>query len=112
MSAGGHGDQPTTPLRGPRAGVPVAEPAGDEGDEEAGDSTDDSVDDHAGDGLIEGEDRATVESDQPNQRIIVPKIAIGIFDGLISTGVPSGRNRPRRGPTTMMAASAAQPPIE
>ena len=65
MSAGGHGDQPTQrAVEGAEGvGVPVAEPASDEGDEEAGDSTDDSVDDHARNGLIEGEDRATVESD-------------------------------------------------
>jgi hypothetical protein len=49
---------------------------------------------------------------QPNHRTSVPNIAIGRFDGLMGTGVPSAANRPSRGPTTMAAASAAQPPTE
>ena len=41
-----------------------------------------------------------------------PRVTEGMFDGVVGLTVPSARNFPRRAPTTMAPARAAQPPVE
>ena len=48
---------------------------------------------------------------QPSHRIRTPRVATSTLDGGVALTVPSGRNFPRRGPTTSSAASAAHPPV-
>ena len=49
---------------------------------------------------------------QPSHRISPPKVTRSTLDGGVAFTLPSGRNLPRRGPTTSRAARAAQPPTE
>ena len=48
----------------------------------------------------------------PNQIMNAPRVTMGTLFGGVCLTVPSGRNLPRRAPTTRTAASAAQPPVE
>src|SRR4051812_28206323 len=54
---------------------------------------------------------APLKPNQPNSRIIAPRIAIGMWWPGSARGLPSLSNFPMRGPSTMMPASAATPPI-
>ncbi len=49
---------------------------------------------------------------QPIQRMKTPRVTIGTLDGGVALTLPSERNLPRRAPTMMIPASAAQPPVE
>ena len=47
---------------------------------------------------------------QPNQRMIVPNITMGMLWPRIAVGLPSFVNFPIRGPSKMVPASAAEAP--
>ena len=49
---------------------------------------------------------AALKPNQPNSRMNVPSIAIGMWWPGSARGVPSGPNLPMRGPSTMAPASA------
>ena len=48
---------------------------------------------------------------QPSHRISTPRVITSTLDGGVAFTLPSGRNFPRRGPTTSSAARAAHPPV-
>ena len=48
---------------------------------------------------------------QPSHRIKTPRVTTSTLEGGVAFTLPSGRNLPRRGPTTSRAASAADPPV-
>ena len=53
---------------------------------------------------------AALKPNQPNSRMNVPSMAIGMWWPGSARGVPSLANLPMRGPSTMAPASAATPP--
>ena len=54
---------------------------------------------------------AALKPNQPNSRMNVPSMAIGMWWPGIVFGEPSALNLPMRGPSTMAPASAAAPPM-
>ena len=53
---------------------------------------------------------AALKPNQPNSRMNVPSMAIGMWWPGAPRGLPSLPNLPMRGPSTMAPASAATPP--
>ena len=53
---------------------------------------------------------AALKPNQPNSRMNVPSIAIGMWWPGIALALPSLSNLPMRGPSTMAPARAAAPP--
>ena len=53
-----------------------------------------------------------LKPNQPSQRMKMPRVTSGTFDGGVDLTVPSSRNLPVRAPTINMPANAAQPPVE
>ena len=60
---------------------------------------------------LEAKVEAALKPNQPNRRMNVPSMAIGMWWPGSARGVPSLANLPMRGPSTRAPASAATPPI-
>ena len=62
-------------------------------------------------GSLEAKVDAALKPNQPNSRMNVPSMAIGMWWPGRARGLPSLSNFPMRGPRTMAPASAAAPPM-
>ena len=52
-----------------------------------------------------------MKANHPIQRMNTPSVTISTLDGGVGRAVPSLRNLPSLGPTTITPARAAQPPV-
>ena len=52
-----------------------------------------------------------LKPNQPSQRMKTPSVTTRTLEGGVARTLPSRRNLPSRGPTTITPASAAQPPV-